>query len=184
MLPSPSLQGLAPAPPYLKTPPNPLLPCWGGSWERSPHLPVSPHPHSSTATICCLSSLETFLELLLQGAEAGAGGGILAGVAVLGWGQLPEAGEQGALTFVHCSPREPLAPRPCRVFSRGAACGAGRGGEHRFCLVPCVPGGPCDTSAWGAAQGSLMVQRCWGVWGLGGCPSTMWGSALSVLGSP
>lgn len=80
----------------------PLLPGWGVWVGEEP--PIPPLPHSSSAAVSCLSSSETFLQLLLRGAKAGAGRGVLAGVAGLGWGLTPGSGGAGALAFVCQSP--------------------------------------------------------------------------------
>lgn len=106
----------------------PLLPweVWVGE-----EPPVPPLPHSSSAAVSCLSLLETFLQLLLRGAKARAGGGVLAGVAELGWGPTAGSGGAGALAFVCHSPSEP--PTLWGV-SRAAACRAG-GAQ----VLPCPP---------------------------------------------
>lgn len=139
--------GLVPSPPFPKdTPPNSLLPCWWGSLVEEP--PILPLPRSSAAAISCLSLSETFQQLLLQGAEAGAGGGVLAGVAGLG-GSCRQQGSGVFLAFACRSPQEPPAAEPRGVFQEElpVELGAGGGGtgpvlspaSQKFPMTP-VPG--------------------------------------------
>lgn len=107
-LPSPSLQGSHSAPFSQRYPPSPLYRSGGWLEEQSPVSSLSRH-------FCLLP------ELVGNFSAAAFAGELRRGVAEGSWqgwggGQLPAGKEWGVLAFTCCTPWEPPATRPCRVF--------------------------------------------------------------------
>lgn len=103
-------------------------------------------------------------------------GGVLAGV--VGLRAAAGSGGVGVLTFTQLSLLEPASCRACEVLRELVELGWGAQ-VHPCPLCPGGSPGHPEGSSW-----LLDSRGCWGVWGLRGCPSAMWGSALSVLVSP